>query len=93
MSEIVPSGTGLDRALEIARSICELPQPAIRTDKEAAVRGYGPNLAHGLLIEARAFTRSIVDPATRDGLRRFNERDHPDRRRDRAPVTPGLVRD
>jgi hypothetical protein len=27
-----------------------------------------------------------------EGLRQFNERDHPDRRADTAPVTPGLAR-
>jgi hypothetical protein len=29
---------------------------------------------------------------TYEGLRQFNERDHPDRRADTAPVTPGLAR-
>jgi hypothetical protein len=27
-----------------------------------------------------------------EGLRRFNERDHPDRARGGAPATPGLAR-
>jgi enoyl-CoA hydratase len=92
-NELVPKGTGLARALELAAFIGALPQPALRTDKEAAVRGYGQPLAEGLRIEAECFNRSILDPATLEGLRQFRERDHPDRRHDEAPRTPGIVRD
>ena len=80
VNEVVPSGTCLERAVELAETIAALPQPAIRTDKEAAVRGFGMPLDEGLRIEARLFNRSIADPATLEGLRQFNERDHPDRR-------------
>ena len=93
VNEVVPSGTCVERAVELGHFISELPQPAIRTDKEAAVRGFGRDLDEGLLIEARAFNRSIGDPATLEGLRRFAERDHPDRRRGQTARTPGLVRD
>ncbi len=91
--EVVPKGQSLARALELAEYLCRLPQPAMRTDKEAAVRGFGLPLAEGLRIEAECFNRSIHDPATLEGLRQFTERDHPDRRRDQAAQTPGLVRD
>lgn len=47
----------------------------------------------GLRIEARTFNRSFYDPATQEGLRQFTERDRPDRLRDQAARTPGLVRD
>jgi enoyl-CoA hydratase len=93
VNEVVPKGKSLERALELAQLICGLPQPAMRTDKEAAVRGYGLPLAEGLRIEAECFNRSIWNPSTVEGLRRFNERDHPDRRRDQPVRTPGLVRD
>lgn len=93
VNEVVPKGKSLERALELAESICSLPQPAIRTDKEAAVRGLGLPLAEGLRIEAECFNRSIRDAATAEGLRQFRERDHPDRRRDQPARTPGLVRD
>lgn len=91
VNEVVPSGSCVERALELARDIASLPQPAIRTDKEAAVRGFGLPLDEGLRIEARCFNRSITAPETMEGLRRFNERDHPDRR-DGAAATPGLRR-
>jgi enoyl-CoA hydratase len=85
VNELVPSGTCVERALELARELAALPQPAIRTDKEAAVRGFGLPLDEGLRIEAECFTRSIVAPETVEGLRRFNERDHPDRVRGGLP--------
>ncbi|MEB2286184.1 MAG: enoyl-CoA hydratase [Polyangiaceae bacterium UTPRO1] len=93
VNEIVPKGKSLERALELADSICSLPQPAIRSDKEAAVRGFGLPLAEGLRVEAACFNRSIRTPETAEGLRRFRERDHPDRRHDLPPRTRGLVRD
>ena len=92
VNEVVPRGKSLDRALELAEFISRLPQAALRTDKEAAIRGSGLPLAEGLRIEAECFNRSIQDPATAEGLRQFRERDHPDRRPGQSR-TPGLVRD
>jgi len=85
VNEVVPSGTCVDRALELAREIAALPQPAIRTDKEAAVRGVGRPLDEGLRIEAECFERSIFSEETIEGVRRFVERDHPDRIRGGLP--------
>jgi enoyl-CoA hydratase len=78
VNEVVPSGTCVTRAIELAEQVARLPQPALRTDKEAAVRGFGRPLDEGLRIEAECFHRSILQPETLEGLRRFNERDHPD---------------
>jgi enoyl-CoA hydratase len=90
--EVVPRGTCLARARELAHAIAALPQPAIHTDKEAAMRGFGRPLDEGLRIEAECFNRLIDGAEMAEGLRRFNERDHPDRLRDGAPATPGLAR-
>jgi enoyl-CoA hydratase len=92
VNEVTPSGGCVDRALELAGEIAALPQPAIRTDKEAAVRGYGRPLEEGLLIEARCFNRLLETPEMAEGVRRFVERDHPDRDPGGDSVTPGLVR-
>jgi enoyl-CoA hydratase len=92
VNEVVPSGTCLERAIELAETIAKLPQPALRTDLEAARTGLGRPLDDGLRIEADCFNRSISATETFEGLRQFNERDHPDRRADTAPVTPGLAR-
>jgi enoyl-CoA hydratase len=91
-NEIVPTGTSLERALELAGFICTLPQAAMRTDKEAAIRGFGMPLDEGLRIEAECFNKSIQDPATIEGLRQFIERDHPDRKAGSTSKTPGLAR-
>lgn len=93
VNEIVPTGKSLERALELANFIAQLPQPAIRSDKEAAVRGFGESLREGLRIEAECFNRSIYQDETHEGLRKFNERDHPDRNPAENARTPGIVRD
>ncbi len=91
-NEVVPKGQSLARALELAEFICTLPQPAIRTDKEAAIRGFGESLNEGLRIEAEKFLDSIYEHETMEGLKQFNERLHPDRRYDENTKTPGIVR-
>jgi enoyl-CoA hydratase len=51
-NEIVPKGKALARATEIAEALSELPQGALRTDKQAALMGWGRPLEEGLRIEA-----------------------------------------
>lgn len=92
VNDVVPEGTCLPRAVELAQTIAQLPQPALRTDIEAARTGQGRPLEDGLRIEAQCFNRSIAASETFEGLRQFNERDHPDRRADAEPLTPGLAR-
>ncbi len=92
VNEVVPSGKSLDRALALAHSICELPQSAIHTDKEAAIRGYGLPLAEGLRIEAECFNKLLSGEEIWEGSRRFIERDHPDRKKDGGSITPGIRR-
>ncbi|GAC1299739.1 MAG: hypothetical protein NVSMB20_22860 [Bradyrhizobium sp.] len=64
----------------------------MRTDKEAALRGFGRPLSEGLRIEAQCFNRLLAGSEIADGVRRFVERDHPDRAPGGDSVTPGLVR-
>jgi enoyl-CoA hydratase len=92
VNEVTPSGTCLERAIELAEAIARLPQPAIRTDKEAAIRGFGRPLEQGLRIEAECFNRLLDGDGIREGVRRFVERDHPDRTVGQDPLTPGLRR-
>jgi enoyl-CoA hydratase len=92
VNEVVPSGTCRERAIELAHSIAKLPQPAIRTDVEAVARGFGQPLEEGLRIEAECFDGLLDTPEIQEGLRRFNERDHPDRDPERPAATPGLSR-
>lgn len=90
VNQVVPKGKSLQVALEKARFICTLLQPAIHTDEEAAVRGFGRPLDEGLRLEAECFNRSIFHPETEEGLRQFIERDHPDLKNGQANLTPSL---
>lgn len=96
VNEVVPRGQGLLRALELARFLCELPQPAMRTDKESVLRGLGQPLTEALRIEAECFTKLLSDPASlgqmAEGLSRFAARAHPDLQQGQAAATPGLPR-
>ncbi len=86
VNRIVPSGTCVEHALEWAREIAALPQPALRTDLEAAVRGFGRPLEEGLEIEAECFNRLMGDPELKIGAERFVQRDHPDRQAGPQPL-------
>lgn len=94
-NEVVTKGKSVERAVELAHSIAALPQSAIRADKEATIRGFGQELREGLRIEAECFNRLLSTPDSNaelmEGLRRFNDRDHPDRIKGQAK-TPGIVR-
>src|SRR3954464_13111833 len=48
VNEVVPTGTCLQRAIALAEIIARLPQPALRTDLEAARTGQGRPLDDGL---------------------------------------------
>lgn len=79
VNEVTESGRSLDRALGLAASISALPQPALRTDLEAALRGFGRPLEEGLSIEAGLFNSLLDQPGIRTGSAAFVNRDHPDR--------------
>lgn len=86
VSEVTESGRCLDRALDLAATISALPQPALRTDLEAALRGFGRPLEEGLEIEAGLFNSLLDQPEIKAGSRRFVDRDHPDRVEGAAPL-------
>ena len=77
-NEVVPEGKALERALELAHQIAELPQGAIRSDKETMVRNVGRTYEEQLRQEAentismfapRTPTRSGRAPSRRNGPR------------------------
>jgi len=70
-NEVVPKGKSLDRCIEIATRLCELPQTAMRTDKKAAMMGFGRPLDEGLRIEAELASWALRDPALVEGAKRF----------------------
>lgn len=86
VNEMTRSGLAVSRALDLAHTIAALPQPALRTDLEATVRGFGRPLEEGLAIEAECFNQLIGDPELHSGARRFLDREHPDRRTGSEPL-------
>lgn len=86
VNRIVPSGTCVQRAVEWAEEIAALPQPALRTDLEAAVRGFGRPIEAGLELERECFNRLMGDPELKQGAERFVDRDHPDRQSGPQPL-------
>ncbi len=93
VNEVVPRGQSLPRALEMAEFICRLPQPAIHTDKEAAVRGFGLPLAEGLRIEAECFNRLIGGKEMAEAIQPFWDKTHPDLQPGAVPLTLGMKKE
>jgi enoyl-CoA hydratase len=81
-NEIVAKGRARARALELAKSICELPQGALRTDKQAAVMGWGRPLEEGLRIEAEVGQDPLESFDIQEGARAFIEKRKPDFKQD-----------
>ncbi|MGH2924332.1 MAG: enoyl-CoA hydratase-related protein, partial [Solirubrobacterales bacterium] len=52
LTEVVPPGKHLERALEIAEGLAAFPQETMLADRRAAIEGLGLALADGLALEA-----------------------------------------
>src|SRR3954454_22061484 len=78
-NEVVPEGKALERAKELAHQIAELPQGAIRSDKETMVRNVGRTYEEQLRQEAEnAISMFQRKDSMRDGAKAFRERRKPD---------------
>jgi len=54
LTEVVPEGRHLERALEIAEALARFPQDTMLADRRAAIEGIGLTFAEGLALEARS---------------------------------------
>ena len=54
LTEIVPMGAHVERALALAEGLARFPQRTMLADRRAAIEGLGMTLAEGLALEARA---------------------------------------
>jgi len=54
LTEVVPAGEHLARALEMAEGLAVFPQETMLADRRAALEGFGLPLADGLALEAQA---------------------------------------
>ena len=78
-NEVVPEGKALERALELAREIAELPQGAIRSDKETMVRNVGRPYEEQLRTEAEmALSMFMRRDSHAIGARAFKEGKRPE---------------
>ena len=54
LTEVVPPGEHLERALALAEGLARFPQETMLADRRAAIEGIGLTLAEGLELEARS---------------------------------------
>jgi enoyl-CoA hydratase len=69
VTEVVPDGEALPRALEWAESLAAFPQATMLADRRAAIEGLGLPLADGLALEAQAGPDTYA--AAQTGAARF----------------------
>jgi enoyl-CoA hydratase len=72
VSEVVPAGAHVMRALELAEAIAGFPQETMLSDREAAHAALGLGIRDGLALEARLGRDRLA--AGLEGARRFGER-------------------
>lgn len=69
--ELVPKGGGLERALSIARQICQQPRDALLADLASAINGSHLSLDAALELEARNLVPVMRSESTRQGVEAF----------------------
>jgi enoyl-CoA hydratase len=69
ITEVVPAGRHLVRALEIAEGLARFPQQTMLADRRVALAGLGMSLGEGLALEAESGPPLFADAAA--GAARF----------------------
>jgi len=70
VNEVVPPGSHLERALELAERIATFPQETMLADRRAAIEGFGLPLAEGIELEHK-LGRETLHVAL-EGAKRFS---------------------
>lgn len=78
VQEIVPHGTALKRAMELAHAIAGYPQASLRADRTAALGTFGRDTDEGLLFERATGVPTLEDPSMAPALARFDTPERPD---------------
>jgi enoyl-CoA hydratase len=60
VTEVVPEGQHVERALEVAEGLAAFPQETMLSDRRAAIEGAGLALADGLALEAELGAASVM---------------------------------
>ncbi len=71
--EVVPEGTGLERAMAMARQICALPRDAMLADLRSAIEGAHLPLEAALELEAGNTEPVMQSESTRRGVEAFQK--------------------
>jgi enoyl-CoA hydratase len=69
VTELVPAGRHLERALEVAEALAGFPQDTMLADRRAAIEGFGLPLEEGLALEAKSGPATLETAAR--GASRF----------------------
>jgi enoyl-CoA hydratase len=69
LTEVVPVGKHLERALEIAEALARFPQETMLADRRAAIEGIGLTFEEGLALEARSGKETLA--VAWEGAQRF----------------------
>ncbi len=69
LTEVVPPGQHLQRALALAEGLARFPQRTMLADRRTAIEGQGLRLADGLALEAKAGPQTFADALA--GAQRF----------------------
>jgi enoyl-CoA hydratase len=69
LTEVVPAGAHVERAVALANGLAHFPQRTMLADRRAAIEGLGMPLAEGLELEAQAGPEVFADGAA--GAARF----------------------
>jgi enoyl-CoA hydratase len=77
-NEVVPHDRLMVRTMELARSICELPQGSIRVDKETVVRCVGRTVEERTFIETEGIYSMLIRSGSHnEGARAFLDKRKP----------------
>jgi enoyl-CoA hydratase/carnithine racemase len=77
VSEVVPAGTALTRATELARDVAGMPPLAVRAIKEVVALGTDVPLDTALALERKAFMLLFDTQDQQEGMRAFLEKRRP----------------
>jgi len=77
VSEVVPDGGALERALALARTIASMPPLAVRAIKEVVLAGQNLPLDGALALERKAFLLLFDTQDQKEGMRAFLEKRKP----------------
>jgi enoyl-CoA hydratase/carnithine racemase len=78
VSEVVPDGEVLGRALALAETIARMPPLAVMQIKEAVLAGEDTSLEAGLMLERKAFQILFASKDQKEGMRAFLEKRKPE---------------